>query len=202
SMVAALGAGLPVTEPSGNMVVDIGGGTTDIAIISLSGIVYSRSLRVAGNEMDEAIMNYVKKKYNLLIGERTAERIKIEIGSADHLEKPLTAEAKGRDLLRGLPRAVSLTDGEVREAVSECVTAILGAVRSALERTPPELSSDISERGIILTGGGSLLKGLDERIRVETGMPVLLAEQPLASAVLGTGKMLEDFKLLRKMALN
>lgn len=202
AMVAALGAGLPVTEPSGNMVVDIGGGTTDIAVISLSGIVYSRSLRVAGNEMDEAIMNYVKKKYNLLIGERTAERVKIEIGSADRLGKPLTAEIKGRDLIRGLPRAVNLTDAEVREAVGECVSAILGAIRTALERTPPELSSDISERGIILTGGGSLLKGLDERIRIETGMPVLMAEQPLASVVLGTGKMLEDFKLLRKMALN
>ncbi len=202
AMVAALGAGLPVTEPSGNMVVDIGGGTTDIAIISLSGIVYSRSLRVAGNEMDEAIMNYVKRKYNLLIGERTAERVKIEIGSADRLEKPLSAEIKGRDLIRGLPKAVTLTDEEVREAVSECITAILGAIRAALERTPPELSSDISERGIILTGGGSLLRGLDEKIRQETGMPVLLAEQPLASVVLGTGKMIEDFRLLRKMALN
>ncbi len=202
AMVAALGAGLPVTEPSGNMVVDIGGGTTDIAIISLSGIVYSRSLRVAGNEMDEAIMNYVKRKYNLLIGERTAERVKIEIGSADRLEKPLSAEIKGRDLIRGLPKAVTLTDDEVREAVSECITAILGAIRAALERTPPELSSDISERGIILTGGGSLLRGLDEKIRQETGMPVLLAEQPLASVVLGTGKMIEDFRLLRKMALN
>jgi rod shape-determining protein MreB len=202
AMVAALGAGLPVTEPSGNMVVDIGGGTTDIAIISLSGIVYSRSLRVAGNEMDEAIMNYVKKKYNLLIGEQTAERVKIEIGSAGTLEKPISAEVKGRDLIRGLPKAINLTDEEVREAVADCVSAILGAIRSALERTPPELSSDISERGIILTGGGSLLKGLDERIRVETGMPVLLADQPLASVVLGTGKMLEDFKLLRKMALN
>jgi rod shape-determining protein MreB len=202
AMVAALGAGLPVTEPSGNMVVDIGGGTTDIAIISLSGIVYSRSLRVAGNEMDEAIMNYVKKKYNLLIGEQTAERVKIEIGSAGRLEKPITAEIKGRDLIRGLPKAINLTDEEVREAVGDCVASILGAIRSALERTPPELSSDISERGIILTGGGSLLKGLDERIRAETGMPVLLADQPLASVVLGTGKMLEDFKLLRKMALN
>lgn len=202
AMVAALGAGLPIADPGGNMVVDIGGGTTDIAIVSLSGIVYSRSLRVAGNEMDEAIMNYIKRKYNLLIGERTAERVKIEIGSADHLKQPLTAQVKGRDLIRGLPRAISLTDKEVREAVSECITAIVAAIRVALERTPPELSSDIGERGIILTGGGSLLKGLDERIRSETGMPVLMAEQPLASAVLGTGKMLEDFKLLRKMALN
>ncbi|MGH9608735.1 MAG: rod shape-determining protein [Bryobacteraceae bacterium] len=202
AMVAALGAGLPVAEPSGNMVVDVGGGTTDIAIISLSGIVYSRSLRSAGNQMDEAIMNYVKRKYNLLIGERTAERVKIEIGSADHLRKPLTAEVKGRDIVRGLPRAIRLSDEEVREAVGECVTAIVGAVRTALECTPPELSGDISERGIILTGGGSLLKGLDERIRAETSMPVLMAEHPLASVVLGTGKMLEDFRLLRKMALN
>jgi rod shape-determining protein MreB len=202
AMVAALGAGLPVTEPSGNMVVDIGGGTTDIAVISLSGIVYSRSLRVAGNQMDDAIMQYVKRKYNLLIGERTAENIKIEIGSAHPLDRPLEVEIKGRDLIHGLPKAITLKDAEVREAVSESVSAIIGGIRAALERTPPELSADISERGIILTGGGSLLKNLDERIRAETGMPVLLADEPLASVVLGTGKMLENFKLLRKMALN
>lgn len=202
AMVAALGAGLPVTEPSGSMVVDIGGGTTDIAIISLSGIVYSRSLRMAGNQMDEAIMQYVKRKYNLLIGERTAENIKIEVGSAHALEKPATMEVKGRDLVHGLPKTVELKDIEIREALSECVTAIVAAIRVALERTPPELSSDISDRGLILTGGGSLLKNLDERIRAETGMPVLLADDPLASVVLGTGKMLEDFKLLRKMAVN
>lgn len=202
AMVAALGAGLPVTEPCGNMVVDIGGGTTDIAVISLSGIVYSRSLRVAGNQMDDAVMEYVKRKYNLLIGERTAEKIKIEIGSAHRLEQPLTAEVKGRDLIQGLPKTVALTDEEIRDALSDCVTAIVGAVRTALERTPPELSGDIAERGIILTGGGSLLKNLDERIRVETGMPVLIADEPLASVVLGTGKMLSNFKLLRKMALN
>jgi rod shape-determining protein MreB len=202
AMVAALGAGLPVTEPSGNMVVDIGGGTTDIAVISLSGIVYSRSLRVAGNQMDDAIMNYVKKKYNLLIGERTAENIKIEIGSAHPLEKKITGEAKGRDLIHGLPKAITLTDSEIREALAECVGAIVGAVRTALECTPPELSADITEKGIILTGGGSMLKNLDQKIHNETGMPVLMADQPLASVVLGTGKMLEDFKLLRKMALN
>lgn len=202
AMVAALGAGLPVTEPCGNMVVDIGGGTTDIAVISLSGIVYSRSLRVAGNQMDDAVMEYVKRKYNLLIGERTAEKIKIEIGSAHRLEQPLTAEVKGRDLIQGLPKTVAVTDEEIRDALSDCVTAIVGAVRTALERTPPELSGDIAERGIILTGGGSLLKNLDERIRVETGMPVLIADEPLASVVLGTGKMLSNFKLLRKMALN
>lgn len=202
AMVAALGAGLPITEPSGNMVVDIGGGTTDIAVISLSGIVYSRSLRVAGNQMDEAIMEYVKKKYNLMIGERTAERTKIEIGSAYKLDPPTTLEIKGRDLIHGLPKAVIVKDEEIREALSDCVGAIVAGIRTALERTPPELSSDISERGIILTGGGSMLKNLDERIRCETGMPVLMADEPLASVVLGTGKMLEDFKLLRKMALN
>jgi len=202
AMVAALGAGLPVTEPCGNMVVDIGGGTTDIAVISLSGIVYSRSIRVAGNQMDDAIMEYVKKKYNLLIGERTAERIKMEIGSAYPLEKPMTLETKGRDLIQGLPKTVMVNDEEIREAIADCVASIVGAVRAALERTPPELSGDITERGIILTGGGALLKKLDEKIRVDTGLPVLIADEPLASVVLGTGKMLEDFKLLRKMAVN
>jgi rod shape-determining protein MreB and related proteins len=202
AMVAALGAGLPVTEPCGNMVVDIGGGTTDIAVISLSGIVYSRSIRVAGNQLDDAIMEYVKKKYNLLVGERTAERIKIEIGSAYPLETRVTLETKGRDLIQGLPKTVTLNDEEIREAVSDCVASIVGAVRAALERTPPELSGDIAERGIILTGGGSLLRRLDEKIRVETGLPVLTADEPLASVVLGTGKMLADFKLLRKMAVN
>jgi rod shape-determining protein MreB len=202
AMVAALGAGLPITEPSGNMVVDIGGGTTDIAVISLSGIVYSRSLRIAGNEMDDAIMDYMKRRYNLLIGERTAENVKIAIGSAHPLIQGITMEVKGRDLIHGLPKSIGVTDVEIREAVADCVTAIVGAVRTALEHTPPELSADISEKGIILTGGGSLLRNLDERIRCETGMPVLMADQPLASVVLGTGKMLEDFKLLRKMALN
>ncbi|HSU60532.1 MAG TPA: rod shape-determining protein [Bryobacteraceae bacterium] len=202
AMVAALGAGLPVTEPSGNMVVDIGGGTTDIAVISLSGIVYSRSLRVAGNQMDDAVMEFVKRKYNLLIGERTAERIKMEIGSAYRLDKPISLEIKGRDLIHGLPKAITLHDEEIREALTDCVGAIVSGIRGALEHTPPELSGDISERGIILTGGGSMLKNLDERIRTETGMPVLMADEPLASVVLGTGKMLEDFKLLRKMAVN
>jgi rod shape-determining protein MreB len=202
AMVAALGAGLPVTEPCGNMVVDIGGGTTDIAVISLSGIVYSRSIRIAGNQMDDAIMEYVKKKYNLLIGERTAEKIKIEIGSAYAIEKPMSLETKGRDLIQGLPKMVILDDKEIREALSDCVASIVGAVRAALEHTPPELSGDITERGIILTGGGALLKRLDERIRAETGLPVLIADEPLASVVLGTGKMLSDFKLLRKMAVN
>jgi len=202
AMVAALGAGLPVTEPCGSMVVDIGGGTTDIAVISLSGIVYSRSLRTAGNQMDEAISEHLKLKYNLLIGERTAEKIKIEIGSAYPSGEPRSMPVRGRNIVDGLPRTVTVEDDEIREAMADCVNSIVSAIRVALERTPPELSGDISERGIILTGGGSLLKSLDERIRFDTGMPVLVADEPLATVVLGTGKMLEDFKLLRKMSLN
>ena len=201
-MAAAIGAGLPITEPSGNMVVDIGGGTTDIAVISLSGIVYSRSVRMAGNQMDEAIMNFMKRKYNLLIGERTAELIKCEIGSAYPLERPMTMEIKGRNLIEGVPKTITIDDGEVREAVSECVSTIMNAIRVALERTPPELSADISDRGIVLTGGGALLKNLDKRIREETGLPVSIADDPLASVVLGTGKMLSDFKLLRKISID
>jgi len=202
AMVAALGAGMPVTEPGGNMVVDIGGGTTDIAVISLSGIVYSRSLRMAGNQMDDAISEHVKRKHNLLIGERMAEKVKTEIGTAYQDGTPRTMAVKGRDMIYGLPKTVILEDDEIRSALADCVNAIVAAIRVALEKTPPELSGDISERGIILTGGGSLLKNLDERIRFETGMPVLLANEPLASVVLGAGKMLEDFKLLRKMSLN
>jgi len=201
AMVAAIGAGLPITEPSGNMVVDIGGGTTDVAVISLSGIVYSRSVRVAGNEMDDAIMNYLKRKYNLLIGERTAEQIKIQIGSAYPVDRPLTMEIKGRNLIEGVPKTVTVEDSEIREALSECIATILNAIRVALERTPPELSADISDRGIVLTGGGALIKNLDRRIREETGLPVSIAENPLASVVLGTGKMLTDFKLLRRIAI-
>jgi rod shape-determining protein MreB len=201
AMVAAIGAGLPITEPSGNMVVDIGGGTTDIAVISLSGIVYSRSVRMAGNQMDEAIMNYLKRKYNLLIGERTAENIKLEIGSAYPLDKPLTLEIKGRNLIEGVPKTITIDDSEIREALSECISTIMNAIRVALERTPPELSADISDRGIVLTGGGALLKNLDKRIREETGLPVSIADDPLASVVLGTGKMLSDFKLLRKISI-
>jgi rod shape-determining protein MreB len=200
-MDSAIGAGLPITEPSGNMVVDIGGGTTDIAVISLSGIVYSRSVRMAGNQMDEAIMNYLKRKYNLLVGERTAEQIKMEIGSAYPLDKPLTMEIKGRNLIEGVPKTITVDDSEIREALSECVSTIMNAVRVALERTPPELSADISDRGIVLTGGGALLKNLDKRIREETGLPVSIADDPLCSVVLGTGKMLSDFKLLRKISI-
>jgi rod shape-determining protein MreB len=200
-MVAAIGAGLPITEPSGNMVVDIGGGTSDVAVISLSGIVYSRSVRVAGNEMDDAIMQYMKRKYNLLIGETTAEKVKIAIGSAFVLDKPLTMDIKGRNLIEGVPKTITVDDSEIREALSECVAMIMNAIRVALERTPPELSADISDRGIVLTGGGALLKNLDKRIRQETGLPVSIAEDPLASVVLGTGKMLTEFKLLRRIAI-
>jgi rod shape-determining protein MreB len=201
AMVAAIGAGLPITEPSGNMVVDIGGGTTDVAVISLSGIVYARSVRVAGNEIDEAITQYLKRKYNLLIGERMAEQVKMQIGSAYPLDKPLTMEVKGRNLIEGVPKALTIDDSEIREAIAECVATVLNAIRVALERTPPELSADISDRGIVLTGGGAMLKNLDKRIREETGLPVSIAEDPLASVVLGTGKMLTDFKLLRRIAI-
>jgi rod shape-determining protein MreB len=202
AMVAAIGAGLPITEPSGNMVVDIGGGTTDIAVISLSGIVYSRSVRVAGNAMDDAVMQYMKRKYNLLIGERTAEAIKMEVGSAFPLDKPLRMEIKGRNLIEGVPKTIEIGDAEIREALSECIAMIVNGIRVALERTPPELSADISDKGIVLTGGGALIKNLDERIRQETGLPVSIAEDPLASVVLGTGKMLSDFKLLRKISID
>ncbi|HEU0094798.1 MAG TPA: rod shape-determining protein [Vicinamibacteria bacterium] len=202
AMAAAIGAGLPITEPSGNMVVDIGGGTTDIAVISLAGIVYSKSVRVAGNEMDEAVISYIKKKYNLLIGERTAEQIKLEIGSAFPLDEPMTMEIKGRDLIEGIPKTLTITDAEIREALAEPISIIVNAVRVALERTPPELSADIVDRGIVLTGGGSLLKNLDKLLREETSLPVSVAEDPLSSVVLGTGKMLSDFDLLRKISLD
>jgi rod shape-determining protein MreB len=184
------------------MVVDIGGGTTDIAVISLAGIVYSKSVRVAGNEMDEAIIQYIKKKYNLLIGERTSEQIKLELGSAFPLDEPITMEIKGRDLIEGIPKTLTITDSEIREALAEPISIIVNAVRVALERTPPELSADIVDRGIVLTGGGSLLKNLDKLLREETSLPVSVAEDPLSSVVLGTGKMLSDFDLLRKISLD
>lgn len=199
AMAAAIGAGLPITEAFGNMIVDIGGGTTDIAVISLSGIVYSKSVRVAGNEMDEAITQYIKRKYNLLIGERTAEAIKIELGSAFPLDEELSFEVRGRNLIEGIPKTITITDEEIREALADSVSTIINAVRVALERTPPELSADIVERGIVLTGGGALLKNLDKRLSIETGLPVSVAEDPLASVVLGTGKMLSDFDLLKRV---
>ena len=202
AMMAAIGAGLPVTKPGGNLVVDIGGGTTDVAIISMSGIVYSRSLRTAGNHMDESIMNYVKREHNLLIGERMAEQVKIEIGSASALEKPVTMEVKGRSLIEGVPKTITVDDSEVREALNECVAAIVSAIRVALERTLPELSADISDRGLVLAGGGALLRNLDKRIRDETGLPVSVADDPVCSVVLGTAKLLDDFKLLRRVAVD
>jgi rod shape-determining protein MreB len=201
AMMAAIGAGLPITEPSGNMVVDIGGGTTDVAVISLSGTVYSKSVRVAGNEMDSAIIQYLKRKYNLLIGERTAELIKCEIGSAYPLKEEMKLEIKGRDLIEGVPREQVITDSEIREALAEPVSTIVEVVRMALERTPPELSADIMDKGIVLSGGGALLRSLDQRLRDETGLPVVPAEDPLAAVVLGTGRLLEDMDLLRKVQL-
>ena len=202
AMAAAIGAGMPITEPAGNMIVDIGGGTTDIAVISLAGIVYSRAVRVAGNEMDEAIIHYVKKTYNLLVGERTAEQIKMQIGSAYPLDEPLTMEIKGRHLIEGIPKTITVSDEEIREALAETVNVIVDAVRVALERTPPELSADIVDRGIVLTGGGSMLKNLDKRFREETGLPLAMAEDPLASVVSGAGKMLANFDLLRKISVD
>ena len=184
---AAIGAGLPVHEPAGNMVVDIGGGTTEVAVISLAGIVYSQSVRVGGDKMDDAIVAYMKRKYNLLIGEPTAEQIKIQIGSASPMGEEKEMEVKGRDSVAGLPKTIHVTSQEIREALSECIGTIMNAIRVALERTPPELSADISDRGIVLTGCGALLKNLDKRIRQETGLPVSIAEDPLASVVLGTG---------------
>jgi len=201
AMAAAIGAGLPITEPSGNMIVDIGGGTTDVAVISLSGIVYARSVRVAGNEMDESIIQYIKRKHNLLIGERTAEQVKIVLGSAAPLAEPITMEIKGRNLIEGIPKTVAITDEEIREALADAITTIVNAVRVGLERTPPELSADIVDKGIVLTGGGALLKNLDTRLNKETGLPVFLAEDPLSSVVLGVGKFLDDMALLRRISL-
>ena len=201
AMAAAIGANMPISEPGGNMIVDIGGGTTDIAIISLAGIVYSKAVRVAGNEMDEAIIQYIKNTYNLLIGERTAEAVKIKVGSAYALEGRITMEIKGRHLIEGVPKTITISDEEIREALAETVKVIVKAVRDALERTPPELSADIVDRGIVLTGGGAQLKDLDKRLREETGLPVAMAEDPLSSVVLGVGAMLSELDLLRKISI-
>jgi rod shape-determining protein MreB len=201
AMAAAIGAGLPITEAAGNMIVDIGGGTTDIAVISLAGVVYSKSVRIAGNAMDEAIINYVKKEHDLLIGERTAERVKMELGSAWPLRERKDMEVKGRHVMEGKPKTIILTDGQIRDALAEPVRQIVQAVRDGLERIPPELSADVCDRGIVLSGGGALLHNLDERLRRETGLPVQIAEDPLSSVVLGAGKMLSDFNLLRKISL-
>ena len=200
-MMAAIGAGLPVTEPAGNMVVDIGGGTTDIAVISLSGIVYARSVSVAGNAMDEAIVQFLKRKYGFMIGEHTAEKIKIELASAAVLDTPRTMEIKGRNLSEGVPRAITISDSDIREAIAECVERIMLTIREALENTPPELSGDICDRGIVLTGGGANLLNLDKRIREEVGVPVSIAEKPLRCVVNGTGTVLDDIALLRRVSI-
>jgi rod shape-determining protein MreB len=201
-MTAAVGADLPITEPTGSMIVDIGGGTTDIAVISLHGVVFNHSIRIAGNEMDEEIIQYLKKKYNLLIGERSAEHVKMQIGSAYPLDEPMTMEIKGRDLREGIPKTIVIDDQEIREALEDVVSSIVNAVRIALERTPPELSADIIDRGIVLTGGGALLRNLDKRLREETQLPVFVTDDPLTSVVLGAGRLLDDLDLLRKIALD
>jgi rod shape-determining protein MreB len=200
-MAAAIGAGLPVMEPSGNMVCDIGGGTTEVAVISLSGIVTARSIRVAGDKMDDAIANFVKRKYNLLIGERTAELIKKRLGNAAPPAQVQTMEIKGRDLIAGIPKTLSISSDEVREALEEPVSAIVEAVRSVLERTPPELAADIVDRGIVLTGGGALLQNLDVLLRDQTGLPVTVADNPECAVVMGTGRALDELDLLREVAL-
>jgi rod shape-determining protein MreB len=200
-MAAAIGAGLPVQEPSGSMIVDIGGGTTEVAVISLSGIVYSQSVRIAGDEMDEAITQYLKRKYNLLVGERTSENIKIQIGSAYPFDEPRKMEIKGRDLVEGIPKTLTINDSDIREALHDPIYAIVDAVRTALERTPPELAADIAEKGIVLAGGGSLLHGLDTLIALETHLKVRVADDPLSCVVLGTGKVLDELDLLKTVCL-
>ncbi len=201
AMMAAIGAGLPVSEPAGSMVVDIGGGTTDVAVISMSGVVYSKSVSVAGNAFDDAIIHYLRRKHNFLIGERTAERVKVELGAAKPLETPATMEIKGRNLTRGVPAAREVTDSEIHGAIAECVEKIMFCVREALEHAPPEISSDICDRGIVLTGGGAYLRNLDQRIRDEVGVPVSVAENPLHSVVVGTGMVLEDIDLLNRVSI-
>lgn len=198
-MAAAIGSGLPVHEPTGNMVVDIGGGTTEVAVISLGGIVTSQSIRVGGDELDQAIITHAKKEYSLMLGERTAEEIKMAIGSAGPIEDELHAEIRGRDLVSGLPKTIVISADEVRKAIEEPVNAIVDAVKTTLDKCPPELSGDIMDRGIALTGGGALLRGLDERLRQETGMPILVVDNPLDSVVLGSGKCVEEFEALQQV---
>src|SRR6187399_2928289 len=200
-MAAAIGSGLPITEPTGNMIVDIGGGTTEVAVISLSGIVFSRSVRVGGDKMDEAIAQFIKRKYNLLVGERTAELIKITIGSAYPSDEVQTMEIKGRDLVAGVPKTVEVSDEEIRDSLLEPISQIVDAVRVALERTPPELASDIVDKGIVLAGGGALLRNLDVLLREETGLPVMLADDPLTAVVMGAGKVLDELGLLKDIAI-
>ncbi len=202
TVAAAFGVGLPIEEPSGNMIVDIGGGTSEVTVISLYSIVYGRSIRIGGDEMDEAIIQYVKRKYNLFIGERTAEDIKIDIGSAYPLYEERTLDVKGRDLIEGIPKTLIIKSEEIREALNEIVSAIVDAVKIALEQTPPELSSDIADRGIVLTGGGALLRNIDLRLREETGLPVTLSDDPLMSVALGAGKMIKQPDLLRRVTVD
>jgi rod shape-determining protein MreB len=201
-MAAAIGAGLPVQEPTGNMIVDIGGGTTEVAVISLAGVVFSKSVRVGGDKMDEAISQYIKRKYNLLVGERTAELIKITIGSAYPAQEIQTMEIKGRDLVAGVPKTVEISDEEIRDSLLEPINQIVEAVRIALERTPPELASDIVDKGIVLAGGGALLRNLDVLLREETGLPIMLADDPLTAVVMGAGRALDEINLLRDISIN
>ncbi len=201
-LAAAIGVGLPIQDPTGNMIVDIGGGTTEIAVISLGGIVCSKSLRIGGNEMDDAITQHLKKVYNLMIGERTAEEIKIRIGSAYPLDEELTMEVKGRDLVAGLPKTLTVSSEEVREALSEPISLITDAVRATLEKTPPELSSDLVDRGLILAGGGALLRNFDKLLAEETGLPVNVADDPLTAVCLGAGKMLDEIRYLKKITVS
>ena len=201
-MAAAIGAGLPITEPTGSMVVDIGGGTSEVAIISLAGIVYSQSVRVGGDKMDEAIVQYMKRKYNLLIGEQTAERIKLIVGNAYPMGEIVTMEVKGRDLVAGVPKTLVVNSDEIRDAMAEPINAIVEAVMVALERTPPELSADIVDKGIVLTGGGALLRNLDVLLREETGLPVMVCDDPVSAVVLGSGKALDHIDLLREVAID
>ena len=198
-MAAAIGVGLPVQEPTGNMIVDIGGGTTEVAVISLGGIVASQSARIGGDELDEAVIQYIKKEYSLALGERTAEEVKIQIGTAWPLEEELYAELRGRDLITGLPKTIVVSSGEIREALEEPVAAIVDAVKVTLDQTPPELAADIMEQGIVLAGGGALLKGLDRRLHDETGMPILIADDPLYAVVNGSGQSLEEFDALQEV---
>ena len=200
-VAAAIGVGLPIQEPVGNMIIDIGGGTTEIAVISLAGIVFSKSIRIGGDEMDEAIIEYLKKTYNLMIGERTAEDIKIKVGSAYPLEEEMSLEVKGRDLVAGLPKTVTISSEEIREALQEPLRAILESTKIALERTPPELAADLIEHGIVMAGGGSLLRGMDKLIAEESGLPVHIAEDPLTAVANGTGKVLGEIRYLRKVTV-
>jgi len=201
-MAAAIGAGLPITEPSGNMIVDIGGGTTEVAVISLAGIVNSKSVRIGGDKMDDSIIQHMKRKYNLLVGESTAEKIKINIGTAYPTEEPLSMEVRGRDLVAGVPKTITVSSDEIRDALSDPINAIVDAVRVVLDRTPPELSADIADKGIVLAGGGALLRNLDVLLREETGLPVMVADDPLSAVVYGCGKALDELDLLKQISID